>query len=93
MLIGAPVTVPLSPGAVVRWCSICAVEVQVSPEGLARLDADHALQPVCLECVVPLLAAEEHPHVSPVDPTATEANRVVGEAMRRVVRRARAERS
>ena len=92
VLIAAPVTDPLSPGAAVRWCSICAAEVQVSPEGLARLDAEHGLRPICLECAVPMMAAEDEVHVSPVDPTATEANRVVGDAMRRVVRRARAER-
>ena len=68
------------PGSVIRWCSICACNVWLSPAAIARMDDDHQLKPVCLDCAIPMMAQEESVIGNAVDPSApgaTQAKRMI----------------
>lgn len=92
-LISAPVIdgEPPYPGSEVRWCSICAAGIWLSPAALGRLERNHRVKPVCLACAVPMVAAEDHVRMQPADPNAPH-NAEILSAMRRAITQARKER-
>lgn len=91
------ITAPVEPGdispngSVVRWCSLCACEIWLSPAAIVKLDRHHQLKPICINCGVPLMAAHDEVHASAVEPN-SPSNAVVIPAMQRAIREAREER-
>lgn len=64
-------------GSVIRWCAICSCDVWLSPVAIQRMDYDHNLKPLCLECAVPFMAQHDQVIGSAIDPTAPESPQIL----------------
>lgn len=55
------------PGSEVRWCSVCATEVWLSPSALVKLDKDPKTKVMCAACGVPYAESQNASKLLPVE--------------------------
>ena len=74
-------------GSVIRWCSLCAVEVWVAPKNLPLVD-DGTYTPMCSECGVGTMEAEPDARVT-ATPDADDLERRIVRAWNKMLRERR----